>query len=69
MDSGSFLSGTAPTAVTINAGQMSALLTVATEDDSTDEAGGTLTVTVTTGADYAVAAAPGNQAIVVGERQ
>ena len=65
VDSGSFLSGTAPTTVTINAGQMSALLRVATEDDTTEEPGGTITATLTSGMDYAVAAAPGNQAMVV----
>ena len=65
MDSGSFLSGTAPTMVTIEAGQMSAFLRVATEDDSDDEPGGTLTVEVTTGSGYTVAAAPGNRAVVV----
>ena len=65
VDSGSFISGTAPTTVTILAGQTSAVLRVATEDDTTDEPGGTLTATLTASADYVVAAAPGNQAIVV----
>ena len=67
VDEGSsdFISGTAPRTVTINAGQMSTLLRVATEDDSTDEPGGTLAVEVTASADYTVAAAPGNRAMVV----
>ena len=57
-DSDSFISGMAPTTVTIPATMTTATLTVATEDDSTDEANGTLTATVETGADYTVGAPP-----------
>ena len=64
-DSGSFIRGTAPTTVMIPAGDTSALLTVSTEDDTMNEPSGTLTVEVTVNADYTVAAAPSNQAIVV----
>ena len=53
-DSGSFISGSAPTTVTINPGSTSATLTVATDDDSTDEVNGTITAEVTTGSGYAV---------------
>ena len=65
VDSGSFLSGTAPTTVTIPARQTSAVLSVATQDDTADEPGGTITATVTASANYVVAAAPGNRAMVV----
>ena len=57
-DSGSFISGPVPTTVMIPMGSTSATLTVATEDDRTDEMNGAITAEVTTGADYTVGAPP-----------
>ncbi|MCY3918543.1 MAG: putative Ig domain-containing protein [Chloroflexi bacterium] len=50
--SGSFIDGTAPTAVTILANNASAMLSVATDDDSTDEPNGSITATLTDGTAY-----------------
>ena len=66
VDSGSFLSGTAPTTVTIPARQTSAVLSVATQDDGTDEPGGTITVTVTASAGYTVGT-PSSAVVVVND--
>ena len=52
---GDFISGAAPTMVTITAGNTEATLDVSTDDDSTDEVDGMITVTVTAGAGYMVA--------------
>ena len=52
---GDFISGAAPTMVTITAGNTEATLDVRTDDDSTDEVDGMITVTVTAGAGYMVA--------------
>ena len=57
-DSGNFIaSAGAPTTVTIAASATTATLTVPTEDDATNEANGTITATVETGAGYTVAGA------------
>ena len=53
-DSGSFLIGPIPTDVTIAGGRMTALFTVETEDDSADEANGTVMATVLAGTGYSV---------------
>ena len=50
--------------VTIPANQPSATLTLATENDSTDEADGSVTASVRTGNGYSVAAAPGDTASI-----
>ncbi len=50
--------------VTIPANQNSATLTLATENDSTDEADGSVTASVRTGNGYSVAAPPGDTASV-----
>ena len=53
-EAGDFIDGTVPTSVTINAAATTAALTVPTTDDSTAEANGTITATVTTGTGYTV---------------
>ena len=63
-DSGSFISGTAPTTVTILVGSTSATLMVSTVDDGINETDGTITATVDPGPGYMVAASPGNSAEV-----
>ena len=45
---GSFISGTAPTSVTVESGDKSAGFTVATVNDSSDEANGSVTATLST---------------------
>ncbi len=52
-EAGTFISGAAPTTVTIPSSG-SVTLTVPTTDDSTDEANGTITATVTAGSGYTV---------------
>ena len=52
-ETGTFISGAAPTTVTIPSSG-SVTLTVPTTDDSTDEANGTITATVTAGSGYTV---------------
>ena len=54
--SGSFISGTAPTMVTITSGTTTATLPVATVDDRIDENNGNVTATVTGGSGYTVGA-------------
>ncbi len=51
---GTFIEGVAPTTVTIAAAAETATLTVATTDDNTDEAAGSVTATVTAGSGYMV---------------
>ena len=51
---GDFISGAAPTTVTINAATTTATLTVPTTNDTTAEAAGTITATVTPGTGYTV---------------
>ena len=63
-ESGSMLSGTPPTSVTIAAGQTSGTLTVPTGGDSVVEAASTITATVTAGAGYTIGAA-GSAAVTV----
>ena len=53
-ETGSFLTGPIPTKVTIGAGSETALLTLQTSDDAVDEANGTVTAIVRSGADYEV---------------
>ena len=53
-DSGTFLTGTAPTDVTIASGSATAQLTLRTTDDTVDEANGTTTATVLPGTGYTV---------------
>ena len=52
--SGTFISGTAPTSATISAGQTTATLSVPTTKDSVDEADGSVRAEVRTGTGYAV---------------
>ena len=56
-ETGTFISGAAPTTVTIPSSG-SVTLTVPTTDDSTDEANGTITATVTAGTGYTVGSPP-----------
>ena len=51
-----YLTGTIPTAATIVPGQTSASVTLLTEDDVVDEPNGTVTVTLTSGDGYSLAA-------------
>ena len=55
--SGTFISGTAPTSATISAGQTTATLSVPTTKDSVDEADGSVRAEVRTGTGYAVGSA------------
>ena len=56
-ETGTFISGAAPTTVTIPSSG-SVTLTVSTTDDATDEANGTITATVTAGTSYTVGSPP-----------
>ena len=56
-ETGTFISGAAPTTVTIPSSG-SVTLTVSTTDDATDEANGTITATVTAGTGYTVGSPP-----------
>ena len=56
-ETGTFISGAAPTTVTIPSSG-SVTLTVSTTDDATDEANGTITATVTAGSGYTVGSPP-----------
>ena len=56
-ETGTFISGAAPTTVTIPSSG-SVTLAVPTTDDSTDEANGTITATVTAGSGYTVGSPP-----------
>ena len=53
-EDGDVISGTAPTTVTIDANKTSATLTVATDDDSADEAASVITAEVESGTGYTV---------------
>ncbi len=56
-ETGEYLSGTAPTTATFDANDLTTSLTVATEDDSVDEANGSVTATLDAGTGYVVGAA------------
>ena len=55
-ESGSYIVGSIPETVVIAEGATTGTLTVSTEDDEMDERSGTITVRITTGAGYTVAA-------------
>ena len=63
-ESGSYIAGSAPMTVAIAVGATTGTLTVSTDDDEMIEETGSITVRITTGASYTVAAAPDNQAEV-----
>ncbi len=64
---GNFIASPAPTTVTILASAMMATLTVPTTDDTTDEANGMITATVTDGAGYTVDGANNTDSVAVND--
>ena len=63
-ETGDVLSGTAPTSITIPAGEASAMFEVPTADDDLDEDNSVITAEVISGADYAIST-PGSASIPV----
>ena len=66
-DSGNFIAGAAPTTVTITGGATTAMLEVPTMADSINEANGTITATVETGAGYTVDATNNSASVTVND--
>ena len=68
-DSGTFLSGVAPTTVMVPAGNagVSAVLAVSTSDDTTDEPDGTVTATLQAAAAYTISATAGEAVVNVAD--
>ena len=65
--SGSFISGTAPTSVRIASGRKTATLTVRTSNDSVDEPHGSVTAQVRSGTGYAVGTSASSASVVVND--
>ena len=68
-DSGTFLTGSAPTTVTVPAGNagVSAVFNVSTSDDTTDEPNGTLTATLQANAAYTISGTAGMATVSVAD--
>ena len=65
--SGSFISGTAPTSVRIASGRKTATLTVRTSDDSVDELHGSVTAQVLNGTGYTVGTSSASASVIVND--
>ena len=64
-ETGAMLSGAAPVQVEIAAGDTSATVTLATEDDSLDETNSTVTVALSSGTGYTVSSSGGSASVTV----